>query len=61
MNPIFPLTTLLLVTGCQLAQQVPSLRYCDRVEYKRTGREIEITAHCFEAIEPALPVPLPKP
>jgi hypothetical protein len=49
-----------MLGGCaQLAQTLPSLRYCDTVEYKRHGREIDITAHCFEAIEPALPLGLP--
>jgi hypothetical protein len=57
----FMLLSLLVFGGCALAQQVPSLRYCDKVEYKRYGREIDITAHCFEAIEPAFPVPIPKP
>lgn len=51
----------ILLGGCALAQQAPSLKYCDSVKYERTGREITITAHCFEAVEPMMPVPLPMP
>ena len=50
----------LVLPGCAALQQVPSLRYCDNVKYERMGREIVLTAHCFEAIEPAIPIPVPK-
>jgi hypothetical protein len=51
----------LSLSGCQLAQMAPSLRYCDSISYQRHGREIDINAHCFEAIEPAFPIAVPKP
>lgn len=47
--------------GCAIAQYLPTLKYCDQIKYERVGREITITAHCFEAVEPAFPLPLPKP
>jgi len=47
--------------GCALLQSAPTLRYCDHVQYERTGRDINVTAHCFEAVEPAFAVPVPKP
>lgn len=53
---------LALLSGCaQLAQNLPSLRYCDSVKYERAGRDINLTAHCFEAVEPAMVIPVPKP
>lgn len=62
MKSLLLLLPLLLCTGCMaLAQSLPSLRYCDQVSYERAGREITITAHCFEAVEPAFAVPVPKP
>lgn len=51
----------ILLGGCALVQQAPTLKYCDTVKYERTGREINITLHCFEAVESMLPIPLPKP
>lgn len=48
-----------LLGGCAVAQSLPSLRYCDTVDYKRHGRDIDIIAHCFEAVESAIPLPLP--
>lgn len=53
------LLLVVLLGGCALVSQVPSLRYCDSVKYERSGRSIEISAHCFEAVEPAFPIPLP--
>lgn len=59
---LFALALFMLFAGCaQLAQSLPSLRYCNEVSYTRQGRDITITAHCFEAVEPAFPVPLPRP
>jgi len=50
------------LSGCAAIQQAPSLKYCDRVSYERAGREITITAHCFEAIESTvIAVPALKP
>jgi len=62
MNTIMLLICIVCVmlSGCAVAQLAPSLRYCDKISYERNGREINITAHCFEAVDPAFPVPMPK-
>ncbi len=48
----------LCLGGCALAQQAPSLQYCDKVAYRREGRDITVTMHCFEAVESMLPLPI---
>lgn len=41
------LIALLQLTSCaQVAQQLPTLSYCDEVKYSRTGHQIEIMAKC---------------
>lgn len=50
---------LFALTGCAVVSQLPSLKYCDSVSYTREGREINITAHCFEAVESMIPLPMP--
>jgi uncharacterized protein YceK len=43
--------TLLLLTltlsGCSaVAEMIPSLKYCDKVDYQRNGVDIDIKAKC---------------
>lgn len=36
-----------VLTGCSaVAELIPSLKYCDAVDYKRVGVDINITAKC---------------
>lgn len=51
----------LSLSGCQLAQYAPSLKYCETVTYERHGRNIHIEADCFEAVESAVPIAVVKP
>jgi hypothetical protein len=34
-----------LLGGCSTA--IPSLRYCDKVEYKRDGNKVKVEAECY--------------
>lgn len=36
------------MTGCSfLTQNIPSLQYCDKVEYVREGTQMNIKAECY--------------
>lgn len=42
---------LLLLTGCaQVSQIVPSLQYCDEIDYKRRGSDVELRAKCVAPV-----------
>jgi hypothetical protein len=52
------LLLLLLLSGCAVAQQTPTLQHCDYVNYVREGLSIRIEMRCTVPI--AAPIPLPK-
>ena len=41
-----------LVTGCSA---LPSMKYCDKVEYKRDGSKIHIEAECQAPVGGSIP------
>lgn len=41
-----------LVTGCSA---LPSMKYCDRVEYKREGSRIHVKAECTAPVGGSMP------
>lgn len=46
----------LLVTGCS---GLPTMQYCDRVDYSRKGSQISIKAECQAPVGAPIPVPIP--
>lgn len=38
------------ISGCALAQQLPSMQYCEKVSYERDGNKINIKAQCSAPI-----------
>ena len=44
------LMSTVLLHGCGVLQQLPSMQHCDKVSYVRDKLDIEITAHCTAPI-----------
>lgn len=48
----FYVCVLLVLTGCAA---IPTMKYCDKVEYKREGTKIHIQAECTAPVGSSLP------
>ena len=47
MKIIITLLAFSLLAGCSIAAElIPSLKYCDKVDYQRNGVDIDIKAKC---------------
>jgi len=53
MKTVLVLAVLILIAGCSAA--VPSMRYCDEVDYHREGTKVKIVATCQIPAGGALP------
>ena len=40
------LLVVVLLGGCQIVSEIPTLKYCDEVNYTRLDNDVTITAHC---------------
>lgn len=36
----------LMLAGCKVISEVPTMKYCDTVNYKRVDNDVVIDAHC---------------
>lgn len=56
MKTVLVLLTILLLTACT---PLPTMQYCEKVEYKRDGSHITVRAECQAPVGAPISIPVP--